>query len=44
MDNNTKKNLIIFSKYLNNNNKLISLNIENSYVGKKKYFPPQSKE
>jgi hypothetical protein len=44
--NKTKKNLILFSKYLNNKNK--SLNFSeikiNSYVGKTKYFPPVSKE
>lgn len=42
MDNNTKKNINIFNKYLNNNNKLKSLKVY-SYVGKK-YFPPVSKE
>ena len=44
MDNNTNKNIQIFSKYLNNNNKLITFNVKDSFVGKPKYFPPVSKE
>jgi hypothetical protein len=36
--------LDIFSKYINNNNKLIPFKIKNSYRGKIKYLPPVSKE
>jgi len=43
MENNTNKNLIIFSKYFNKN-KSSTTNIQSSYVGNHKYFPPVSKE
>lgn len=36
--------LDIFSKYINNNNKLIPFKIKNSYKGNIKYLPPVSKE
>lgn len=40
------KNLTLFTKYLNNNKKLLTLNLKDSfsYVGKTKYLPPASKE
>ncbi len=43
MENNTNKNLTIFSKYFNKN-KSSTTNIQSSYVGNYKYFPPVSKE
>lgn len=39
-----KKTLDIFSKYINNNNKLIPLKINKLDQGKTKYLPPVSKE
>ena len=44
MGNDTNKNLYIFSKNINNNNKLIPFNVKNFEVGNTKYFPPVSKE
>jgi hypothetical protein len=43
MENNTNQNLIIFNKYFNKN-KSSTTNIQNSYVGNHRYFPPVSKE
>ena len=43
MENNTNENLIIFNKYFNKN-KSSTTNIQNSYVGNHRYFPPVSKE
>jgi hypothetical protein len=43
--NNKKKIFInIFSKYINNNYKIIPSKIRDSDVGKTRYFPPVSKE
>ena len=39
-----KKKLTIFEKYINNNFKLIPLNIKKMYLGGIKYLPPVSKE
>ena len=45
INNITKKiTLNIFSKYINNNNKLIPFKIKNLDQGKVKYLPPISKE
>jgi len=44
MGNDTNKNLYIFAKNINNNNKLIPFNVKNFEVGNTKYFPPVSKE
>ena len=43
MENNINENLIIFNKYLNKK-KPSTINIQSSYVGNHKYFPPVSKE
>jgi hypothetical protein len=43
MENNLKENLIIFNKYFNKK-KTSTTNIQSSYVGNTKYFPPVSKE
>ncbi len=39
-----KKNLYIFDKYINNNQKSIPLKIRNFFLGEVKYSPPVSKE
>lgn len=39
-----KKNLYIFDKYINNNQKSIPLKIRNFFLGEVKYLPPVSKE
>ena len=41
---NLKKNNNIFIKNINNNYKLIPLNIKKNYVGEFKYYPAASKE
>ena len=43
-DQNNKKFLDIFSKYIKNNNKIIPLKVKTSDVGNTRYFPPVSKE
>ena len=43
MNNKTNKFIYIFSKYIKNNNKIIPFKLR-SYVGKKRYFPPVSRE
>jgi len=40
----TIKFINIFSKYIKNNNKLISFKERNTEVGSTRYFPPVSKE
>jgi hypothetical protein len=44
MNNKTKKFIYIFSKYINNNFKIIPSKVRASDIGKKRYFPPVSKE
>jgi hypothetical protein len=39
-----KKNLYIFEKYINNNQKSIPLKIRDLFLGEVKYLPPVSKE
>jgi hypothetical protein len=43
MENNINENLRIFNKYFNKK-KSSTTNIQSSYVGNTKYFPPVSKE
>lgn len=44
MNNKTKKFIYIFSKYINNNYKIIPSKVRASDIGKTRYFPPVSKE
>ena len=44
MNNKTIRLIDIFSKYIKNNNKLISFKERNTEVGSTRYFPPLSKE
>ena len=44
MENKIKKFLYIFTKNIDNNNKIIPFKVKSSEVGKTRYFPPVSKE
>ena len=44
MNNKTKNFINIFSKYINNNYKIIPSKVRASDIGKTRYFPPVSKE
>ena len=44
MNNKTKNYIYIFSKYINNNYKIIPSKVRASDIGKTRYFPPVSKE
>jgi hypothetical protein len=44
MENKIKKFLYIFTKNIDNNNKIIPFKVKSSEVGKTRYFLPVSKE